>query len=454
MRKYPNSRSEYAGNYLVIKKHDGNIAILGYRGPGGKLVIPAAIRGLPVVEIRKSAFQKSHLTELTIPYGVTIIGAWAFSHNELARVIIPPSVNYIGKMAFGDNQLREVTIPAGVGKIESNPFSSNPLLESISVVPENPAYTSVDGVLFSKDRRTLIAFPPGKGSGYEIPPWVITIGKSAFAWSSISRLDIPPSVTSIEETAFAGNYLSQLCIPSGVASLGAWAFYNSHITSLTLCRGLINIDNWAFSRNELSRIEIPESVVSIIGNPFNYNPGLEAFSVAPENPSYTSVDGVLFSKNHRVIVAYPTVRGGHYTVPPGVKLIEQGAFYSCNLSSVLFPQSLRSILKMAFAWNQLSELTIPPNVSRIGIKAFEHNPLTQVIMPANVNISASFGDGLADFYCDGKRAGVYINTGKRVPLRTVRDRHTGEEVDPRTDPSKYPTTEAIWTYEENQESAG
>ena len=93
----------------------GVVTITGYSGPGGAVVIPAAIEGYPVTAIGASAFVNSNLTSVDIPNSVTSIGDWAFTSNQLTTVNIPNSVTSIGVRAFNINpSLATITIGENV----------------------------------------------------------------------------------------------------------------------------------------------------------------------------------------------------------------------------------------------------------------------------------------------------------------------------------------------------
>ncbi|MDR3147947.1 MAG: leucine-rich repeat domain-containing protein, partial [Treponema sp.] len=81
-------------------------------------------------------------------------------------------VTSIRSGAFAGKNLTGVRIPSSVTTIEGGAFANNPALSAITVDANNPAYTTIDGVLFSKDGRTLVAYPAGKGSSYAIPQGV------------------------------------------------------------------------------------------------------------------------------------------------------------------------------------------------------------------------------------------------------------------------------------------
>src|ERR1039458_9281380 len=115
------------------------ITITGYTGPGGTVIIPAAITGLPVTSIADFAFYTcTSLTHVTIPNGVTNIGFEAFYDcTSLTSVTIPHSVTSIGGWAFQ--------------------YCTN--LGAITVDVLNSVYSSVAGALFDRRQTTLNAYP-------------------------------------------------------------------------------------------------------------------------------------------------------------------------------------------------------------------------------------------------------------------------------------------------------
>ena len=106
----------------------------------------------------------------TIPDSVTNVGASAFSDCNLSGIAIPDSVAAIGDSAFqGCLDLTNVTVGSGLINMGTGTFFSCSSLVAINVDVLNPAYSSVDGVLFNSDHSTLIQFPGGKMGSYAIP---------------------------------------------------------------------------------------------------------------------------------------------------------------------------------------------------------------------------------------------------------------------------------------------
>ena len=168
------------------------------------------------------------LTNITIPNSVTSIGEYAFlGCHGLTNITIPNSVTYIGKGAIsGCFSLTSVTIPDSVTSLDGE-FVGCKSLTNITVSKDNPKFSSVDGILFSKDKKTLVLFPGGKNGGYTIPKGVVSIGEGAFLYcEGLTNVTIPEGVTSIGGGAFSGcTGLTSITIPSTVVSLGKNPIY-------------------------------------------------------------------------------------------------------------------------------------------------------------------------------------------------------------------------------------
>lgn len=233
------------------------------------------------------------LTQITIPEGVTYINSHTFYYcTSLAQITIPESMTFIGNCAFyGCKSLPQITIPESVTYISKYAFYGCTSLTGIVVEEANPNYSSLDGVLYNKDKTTLICYPAGKTeASFDIPEGVTAIGSYAFySCESLTEITIPESVTIIGSEAFRScRSLTQITIPEGVTSIGSYAFYNcsslaeiiipesvtdighyafSDCTSLaeiTIAEGVTSIGNYAFySCKSLTEITIPESVTSI-----------------------------------------------------------------------------------------------------------------------------------------------------------------------------------------------
>ena len=215
----------------------GSYAFYNCSNIAGNVTLPNTI-----LSIGKSAFQYcSSITSINIPDHVTSIGDDAFDRcSGIASIIIPNSVISIGEGAFvGCYSITSVTIPASVTSIGVYAFYMCPALTAIDVVESNQFFSSDGGVLFDKNKQTLIYCPDGKTGDYVIPNTVSTIKIYAFIYSKgLTSITIPASISSIEVSAIAycSGLTSLTCLnpdPSSIV-LGNMVFAGGTIPSCTL----------------------------------------------------------------------------------------------------------------------------------------------------------------------------------------------------------------------------
>ena len=117
-------------------------------------------------------------------------------------------------------------------------------------------------------------------------------------------------------------------VPFTVQLIDDYSFYNcANLEKLILRDGVKRIKGYAFSHiNKLTSVDIPASVDSIRNDAFCYDPALQAINVSSANPKYCSVDGILFSKDKKRLVAFADGHGTIYTVPDGTQVVDYEAF--------------------------------------------------------------------------------------------------------------------------------
>ena len=119
-----------------------------------------------------------------------------------------------------------MTISNNVTSISNSAFFNCTGLTSINVDENNKNYTSEDGVLFNKDKTTLIKCPARKKDSYTIPNGVTTISDYAFSnCTELTNIIIPDSVTEIKNLAFYNcTGLTDITVPDSVIKIGAFIF--------------------------------------------------------------------------------------------------------------------------------------------------------------------------------------------------------------------------------------
>ena len=200
----PNNASYCSEDGVLFKNDKTEIVRYPIGKTGTEYVIPNS-----VTKIGYEAFGDcSKLTSITITSSVTSIDVAAFlGCTGLTSMVIPNSVTGIDNLAFyGCTNLESITIPGSVTIMGEQEFAGCNSLKSINVDVNNSAYSSVDGVLFNKEKTVLLYYPHGRPyTQYAVPNGVATIFEFAFAdCTRLTSIEIPSSVTYIIDMAFDG----------------------------------------------------------------------------------------------------------------------------------------------------------------------------------------------------------------------------------------------------------
>lgn len=153
-----------------------------------------------------------------------VVGVGLFaSCVNLKNINLPMDVVRIEKDAFLNcSSLRSIVIPASVNDIV--PSAGCTSLENISVSEANTAFVSRDGVLMSRDGKSILWFPMGKRGEYSLPATVTAIGAYAFRDCSIEKFVFPAGLAKIGECAFYNSKVKEVVLPSTLKLLPTGVF--------------------------------------------------------------------------------------------------------------------------------------------------------------------------------------------------------------------------------------
>lgn len=346
--------------------------------------VKGIVPGKNVKEIADGAFYSFHSEgTLVIPEGVESIGNHAFKYSkwESDTLNLPESLKSIGEEVFcccwdftGD-----IRIPAAVEHISTGAFESCGGNHFV-VAEENQKYCSRNGLLLTKDGTTVLSCLSHREEPLTIPAGVTAIGSHAFSNCRLRNkmLVIPAAVTEIGEKAF-------FCSRPDPQN------YNNFIT-LSLQEGLKMIGEDAFSCSDFGgKLEIPASVETIGEGAFSFSE-LSEIHVAAENRSYSSWDGMLFSKDMTELIQRPDAKAGELKLPDGViRIADRACCGNIHMAgSLTIPDSVREIGASAFCRCEGFDgtLTLGKNLEIIGEEAFLgcSGLKGELVIPENVKV--------------------------------------------------------------------
>ena len=416
--------------------------LTGYRGSATDVVIPDG-----VTEIGRRAFDGHELDSVRVPASVQTLAEEAFYGANLKKITFqdddehPSQLTWVGSQAFAYSTLETVSLPRAVKDVDNYAFSymdyltsvrlgpnvsstrlsdafvRSPRLTSIEVDEANATYASVDGVVYSKDRATLVVFPSGKNAtgSYAVPEGTTTIGVGAFAVAQLESVTLPDSLREVASRAFEQSSITAVALPDAFETVGErafWympqlkrvdlggtvkvsdsAFYSSGVTEMNLrpdLNRLTEIADGAFNWTSATSITLPDSVTTIGKEAFANNAALTTFhlgasaqslgdfalgednnltelSVSPSNTELSVESGVLYQKissGRRLLLSLPTNSATEYKVTSGTTEVAPWAFaHNTALRRVVLPKGLTTIGYGAFdGCSNLIDLSIPNSV--------------------------------------------------------------------------------------------
>lgn len=236
--------------------------------------------------------------------------------------------------------------------------SSESKLTAINVEDGGQQYCSVDGVLYTADKKVLVLCPAGKTDKVTVEATVELIADQAFENAK---------TTEVEFASYGAQGCNDMVI-------GVKAFYKaSGITQIILPDNVVEIKEDAFGQC----VALQSITLSANLKEFNSNiltgTNIQIINISASNPDYSSQDGVVFSKDMKTLVLYPsTLEAESYTVPAGVTAIGVRAFENNkHLKSVVLPAGLTTIGEAAFnGCSYLANVVFPNSLEMIEARAF------------------------------------------------------------------------------------
>ena len=398
-----------------------------------------------------------NLKSVYVPSSIKTIPEYTFYQSNVERVVIDEGVEVIEENAFGGcYELKSIYLPSTLRQIGSLAFQVNTEIEQITFAGSTPPTVGSDAFyavgLDAEDFTVYV--PAGSESTYSNYNWHSRYFDINV--SPISQIETNTSFTidSLEYTTTDDQlstkvsgvtsktivdpgippkvaYLGNLCtvntlgyssfqdcpqmvraeVPFTVTWMDDYSFYGcTNLQELRLHEGLKQIDPFSVSHiNALSTLTIPASVDSISSTFVTYSNGLAQILVEDGNTKYTSVSGVLYSKDRKWLVAFPQAHSATYSVPQGtqiisghsfrgaaglteislptsLRVIERSAFYdNTSLTSVVVPEGVEDIQALVFYdCTSLTSAELPSTLTTLGYYAFHNTPLNALTVRATI----------------------------------------------------------------------
>ena len=341
------------------------------------VIIPATYNGKAVTQLRYVAFRGANqIKTVMMPNTITKIDWEAFSRcTSLENVYLPEGLQSLEHYAFLEcssmeyiklpetleeidhnvfvdcSSLKELYIPAKTATIGYNVFIGCDSLERYEIAPDNPNYSSLDGVLYNKAGTVLRAYPLGrKDKTFIVPNGVLAIDSQAFSFAK---------------------YIENVTVSDTVTTIAGGAFYGCpNLRSIHLGRNVETIEHSGYT--------------TLIGG----CPNFTTFTVSNYNWDFKAVDGVLYNKAGNKLVIYPVgKKETHYTFPANVTKVGTFALaYANNLESVFIPNTLKTYDGYAFyGCENLKIIEWQEGCTRTGSgTAYECVNLTTAILPSTI----------------------------------------------------------------------
>lgn len=422
--------------YRVEGESDNpEVTIYSYVGSDTDVTVPSEIKGMPVTTLHGTFSGKETVKKVTVPEGVRLIEYHAF---------------------HGCTALTTVVLPSSLEEMTENTFYQCTNLKTVSLDTANSKLTKIGQYSFAYCEKL---------TGFDIPSSLKELEEFVFAYcSSLKKIIIPDTVEKIDISAFRMcTNVTEIKIPGTVKEASEFALFGcdkvitaelpiSMVTLANLQRSddletLVIVDDGSTElpdkdalneKKKLKKVVFPDSLTSI---PRAFCRSVSALEEVKLPANLKIISNASFSKctNLKTIDLPDTVTEigafafadctslKDFTIPDGIKSIGEEAFYNSGITSLVVPESVETIDKLAFSHmanltnatfpagcgitfsdcknlktakitgnptvidnymfyecSQLTDFEIPGSVKKIGYAAFYNTALKEAVIPASV----------------------------------------------------------------------
>lgn len=280
-----------------------------------------------------------------------------FPCGQKTSFSIPETTTSLAEGAFfGCSYLNTITIPSKITNIRGNMVDACSALRYVGVSSSNSALQSVDGVVYSKDMKSIALFPCNKTARYDIIEKTQTVGFQTFSvCNNMETITIPSSVKQIESRAFVASGMKSITIRQEVTSLGTYLFsFSSNLETVVIDARITEVANGLFYECPvLKSVSLPSSVTTIKTMAFYECVSLETVNIPPA-VQRIEVSAFYNCKSLKSIVLHDKVT-----------LLEDDAFYNCYaLEGIALQSDITSVGSRAFSGcSSLKTMTISGSIN-------------------------------------------------------------------------------------------
>ena len=303
------------------------------------------------------AFPAGRGGSYSVPDGTEAIAAKAFADSRIEEIFIPDSVAAIGNGAFdGCMALKEISFPT-VFAADGNILPHCEALPEYIIEGLRIVHRGSDAALRGTTERVLPelcgeSYAEGDAANTQcryVTKYIFNVHRTDPASWTADSIDAYIYTTMTAEYLINGG---DIVIPEG---------YHKDIA-------LPPDGYYTFENGDLQYARFPITSITFPNDATFFRPWMHVdastaqvlnYYVKEDNPKYISADGIIFTKDLKTLVAFPTGRTGHYEIPDGTECVNGEAFSGTALESIYVPDSVRYINANAFRSSTLKEISLP-----------------------------------------------------------------------------------------------